>query len=84
MGYSLFFADKAQKQLSKLSKAQASRIIDKVESITEDPYRYVESCEGYPYYHQRIGNFRVIIDLNDTDKIIEVLKVGPRKNVYER
>lgn len=64
MGYSLLFADKSQKQLSKLSKAQASRIINKVESITEGPYRYVESCEGYPYYHLHIGNFRVILDLN--------------------
>jgi len=30
MGYSLLFADKAQKQLGKLSKIHASRIIDKL------------------------------------------------------
>lgn len=84
MGYSLLFADKAQKQLAKLPKIHASRIIDKMESITEDPHRYVEGCEGYPYFHQRIGNYRVILDLNDTDRVIEVLKVGPRKNVYDR
>jgi len=40
MGYTLLFADKAQKQLGKLSKIHASRIIDKIESITEDPHRY--------------------------------------------
>jgi len=44
----------------------------------------VEGCEGYPYFHQRIGNYRVILDLNDTDRVIEVLKVGPRKKVYDR
>jgi len=44
MGYSLLFAEKAQKQLGKLSKLQASRIIDKIESITEDPHRFVEFC----------------------------------------
>lgn len=84
MGYSLLFADKAEKQLGKLSKIHASRIIDKLESIRDDPHRYVEGCEGYPYFHQRIGNYRVILDLNDTDRVIEVLKVGPRKNVYDR
>ena len=84
MGYTLLFADKAQKQLSKLSKIHALRIIDKIESITDDPHRYVECCEGYPYFHQRIGNYRVILDLNDTERVIEVLKVGLRKKVYER
>jgi len=84
MGYTLFFADKAQKPHGKLPKSHASCIIDKKESITDDPHRYVEGCEGYPYFHQRIGNYRVILDLNDTDRVIEVLKVGPRKNVYDR
>jgi mRNA interferase RelE/StbE len=84
MVYSLLFADKAQKQVGKLSKIHASRIIDKLESITDDPHRYVEGCEGYPYFHQRIGNYRVILDLNDADRVIEVLKVGPRKKVYDR
>ncbi len=84
MGYTILFAEKAQKQLGKLSKLQASRIIDKIESITDDPHRFVESCEGYLYYHLRIGNYRVILELNDTAGIIEVLKVGPRKKVYDR
>jgi mRNA interferase RelE/StbE len=84
MGYTLLFADKAQKQLGKLSKIHASRIIDKIESITEDPHRYVECCEGYAHFHLRIGNYRVILDLNDTDRVIEVLKVGLRKKVYDR
>ena len=84
MGYTLLFADKAEKYLGKLSKIHASRIIDKLESVRDNPYRYVEGCEGYPYFHQRIGNYRVILDLNDTDRVIEVLKVGPRKKVYDR
>ena len=81
MGYTILFAEKAQKHLAKLSKLQASRIIDKIESITEDPHRFVESCEGYPYHHLRIGNYRVILTLNDTVGTIEILKVGPRKKV---
>ena len=84
MGYTILFAEKAQKQLGKLSKLKASRIIDKIESITGDPHRFVESCEGHPYYHLRIGNQRAILALNDTAGIIEVLKVGPRKKVYDR
>jgi mRNA interferase RelE/StbE len=84
MGYSLVLTEKAQKQLSKLSKVNASRIADKLDAIKEDPRHYAEPCGGYPYYHQRIGDYRVIFILNDTDRVIEILKIGPRKKVYDR
>ncbi|QXO94788.1 type II toxin-antitoxin system RelE/ParE family toxin [Methanospirillum purgamenti] len=61
-----------------------TRILNKIDSIVEDPHHFLESCEGYPYYHQRVGNYRIIHDLNDRDRIIEVLKIGLRKNVYDR
>lgn len=84
MSYSIIYSEKVLKQLGKLSKHQATRILNKIDSIAEDPHHYLESCEGYHYYHQRIGNLRVIHDLNDRDQIIEVLKIGLRKNVYDR
>jgi mRNA-degrading endonuclease RelE of RelBE toxin-antitoxin system len=84
MSYSLLLTEKVQKQLSKLSKVNASRIADKLAAIKEDPHHYAEPCEGYPYYHQRIGQYRVIFVLNDTKRVIEVLKIGPRRNVYDR
>ncbi|QVV90404.1 hypothetical protein KHC33_07955 [Methanospirillum sp. J.3.6.1-F.2.7.3] len=61
-----------------------SRILNKIDSIVEDPHHFLESCEGYPNYHQRVGNYRIIHDFNERDRIIEVLKIGLRKNVYDR
>jgi mRNA interferase RelE/StbE len=84
MSYSLQWTDKAQKQLSRLSKSTAKRIIDKIEEIKENPYRYADRCEGYPYFHQRVGNYRVILALDDASLRIDILKIGPRKKVYER
>lgn len=84
MSYSIIYSEKVLKQLGKLSKHQMTRILNKIDSIVEDPHHFLESCEGYPYYHQRVGNYRIIHDLNDKDRIIEVLKIGLRKNVYDR
>ncbi|WP_394698500.1 type II toxin-antitoxin system RelE/ParE family toxin [uncultured Methanospirillum sp.] len=84
MRYSIIYSDKVLKQLRKLSKSQATRIMNKIDTIVEDPHHYLESCEGYPYYHQRVGNFRIIHDLNDGDQVIQVLKIGPRSKVYDR
>lgn len=84
MSYSIIYSEKVFKQLGKLSKHQVTRILNKIDSIVEDPHHFLESCVGYPYYHQRVGNYRIIHDLNDRDRIIEVLKIGLRKNVYDR
>lgn len=84
MKYTLSWTDRAIKDLGKLPKPTASRIFDKIESITDDPHRTAERCEGYHYYHQRVGAYRVILDINDSDLLISVRNVGPRKKVYDR
>jgi len=84
MKYSLFWSDRAIKDLGNLPKSVALRIFDKIASITDDPYRTAERCEGYPYYHQRVGAYRIILKIDDKSSIISVLKAGPRKKVYDR
>ena len=84
MSYSISWTDQSRKDLEKISLLLSKRIVNKIESISEDPHRTAERCEGYPYYHQRIGNYRAILDIDDTGLLISVLKVGPRKKVYER
>ena len=84
MKYTFFWSFRARKCLEKLPSPVSQRITDKVESIDDDPYRFVERCEGYTYYHQRIGAYRAILEIDDATHIIKVHKVGPRKKVYDR
>lgn len=84
MKYTLSWTDRAINDLGKLPKPIAVRIFDKIESITNDPHRTAERCEDYPYYHQRVGDYRVILDINDSDFLISIRKVGLRKKVYDR
>ena len=84
MKYALSWSDRAKRELSKLSSSVGGRVYDKVESIVDDPYHTAERCEGYPYYHQRIGAYRAILKIDDSAMLITVVKVGPRKNVYDR
>jgi len=84
MKYSTFWTDPATKDLGKLPKPVAQRIFDKVNSIVDDPYCTAERCEGSPYCHQRIGAYRAILKIDDFTMVISIVKVGPRKNVYDR
>jgi len=84
MKYTFFWSFRARKYMEKLPPDVSQRITDKVESIGDDPYRTVEWCTGYPYFHQRIGAYRVILDIDNAALSIRVHSVGPRKKVYDR
>lgn len=84
MSYSFFWTDWSRKDLEKLPKPLAKRIVDKIESLSEDSHRTAERCEGYPWYHQRVGAYRAILEIDDAELLISILKVGPRKKVYDR
>ena len=84
MKYSFFWTDRSRKDLEKLPSHRSKRIVDKIESLSEDPHRTAERCEGYPWYHQRVGAFRAILEIDDTELSISILKLGPGKNIYDR
>jgi len=84
MSFALFWSDRASKDMERLPGHISKRITDKVVSLSENPYRMVERCEGYPYYHQRIGAYRAILKIDDSSMLITVVKVGLRKKVYDR
>jgi len=84
MSYSFLWSDRSRKDLEKLPSNLSKRIVDKIESLSEDPHRTAERCEGYPYYHQRVGTQRAILKIDDSALLISVIKIGPRKKVYDR
>ena len=81
MSYSFFWTDRSRKDLEKLSPTASKRIADKSESLSEDPHRTAQRCEGYPWYHQRVGDYRAILKIDDAEFLVSVLKVGIRRKI---
>ena len=84
MSYSLYWTERASKDLEKLPRLISQRIINKIESIIEDPHRTAEPCEGHSLFHQRIGTYRAILKIDDSDLLISIVKIGLIKTVYDR
>ena len=82
--YSIAWAKKTKKQLEKLPLDIRRDIVNKVVSITEDPKRYLKKLKNYKAWRLRIGDYRVIIEILETDEIICVVEIGHRKNIYEK
>ena len=82
--YKLVFSNLALKQLNKLEKNIKERIWEKLQLCKENPFRFLEHLEQIKGFKLRVGDYSLIIDVKISDKILEVLKLGHRKNIYGR
>jgi len=66
-----------------LERETAIRIIKKVEQIKNNPYQFLKKLKGDKASRLRVGDYLVILDLDHEKNILNVLKVGHRKNIYK-
>ena len=79
----MIFSDLGLKQLRKLDREVGQRIISTLERIRIRPDAYVKKLVGDEGYRLRVGNYRVILDLDREKLIILVLRIGHRRNVCD-
>ena len=82
--YKLIFSKLALKQLNKLEKGIKERIWEKLQLCKENPFRFLEHLEQIKGFKLRVGDYRLIIDVNTSAQTLELIKIGHRKNIYER
>jgi len=83
MTYEIVLSKKAFNQLKKLDKTMQERILKALERIRIRPEKYVQKLVGSSEFRLRVGDYRLILDI-DKEKIqILVLKIGHRKNIYD-
>jgi mRNA interferase RelE/StbE len=83
--YEIFFTKQADRALRKMSRNTARLIREKLDQLAQDPYARnpnVTKLQGRPGYRLRVGDWRVIYELEDDRLVIMVLKVAPRGGVY--
>ena len=83
MTYHVIFSDLALKQLRKLDREIGQRIISTLERIRIRPDAYVKKLVGDEGYRLRVGNYRMILDLDKEKLIILVLRIGHRRDVND-
>lgn len=85
--YQIKFKSSADKRFSKLPKDIQIRIIQKLEFFLSqpDPLFYAEILTNARIgtYRFRIGDYRVVFDLEE-DEIIMIVDIDHRKDIYRR
>ncbi len=80
--WSVELSEEAFRDLSKLEKKIAERIVRKLEVAAKNPHRYLTRLVGHDDYKLRVGDYRVLVLLLHEKKVLFVQKLGHRKKVY--
>lgn len=88
MGYSVEFDPDAMKDLKKLDRPIQQRLAgflkDRVATL-DDPRSIGEALSGAKlgqYWKYRVGDWRIVCDIQDQRIVVRVLRVGNRKEIY--
>jgi len=83
--YSVEWKRSAAKELKSLPHNVVLRILSKVEGLSSDPYPDgVKKLVGAEHtYRVRVGDYRIVYSIWSSKLLIEIVRVGHRKDVYE-
>lgn len=73
----------AADRFRKLDRVARDRIVRKLEKTAEDPKRFLERLVAVDSYKLRVGDYRVILDVDWKAEVLYVLTLGHRSVIYD-
>jgi mRNA interferase RelE/StbE len=65
------------------SQQDRRRVVERISRLAEDPRPFgCEKISGQDKYRVRKGRYRILYAIEDQDLIVQVVKVGHRKDIY--
>ena len=82
--YEIEWRHSTKKDLRKISQDQVLKIVTSVEMLSDNPRPHgsIKLTGSDCAYRIRVGDYRVIYEVYDEKVIIEVVKIGHRREVY--
>ena len=86
MSYRIFYSSRAEKYLHRLTSSKLNTILNRIENVSLNPFKRdnnIKKLSGtISSYRLRVGDIRIIYELNIQTKIMFVVKIAPRGAVY--
>lgn len=83
--YELRLKDSVRKDLRRIPQVDVRRILHVLEDLRDEPRPGVSvKLRGSERYRIRQGDYRIIYQILDADLVVYVVKVGHRRDNYER
>ena len=79
--YKVIFTKSVKKDFRKIPKLEVSKILNEIEELAKNPRSSkTKKLKGEKLYRLRVGNYRVIYDIQDNLMLIFVVKLGHRSD----
>ncbi len=79
---------RADKDIERLDKPVRRRVVSALDKLAEDPHsgtlRKLTGRAGGPKFRLRVGDWRILLTLDEETKTIQVQRVLPRGRAYDR
>lgn len=82
--FQIEITETAKNFLKGIQKKDVEMVLKKIYSIRDNPYRFLKRLKGEKLWRLRIGDYRAKVDLIISMNKIIVVRIGHRKNIYDR
>jgi mRNA interferase RelE/StbE len=84
LSYRIVFKKSAAKSLTKIPKTDQKRIAEKIDSLAEGPPNQdtTKMKGNNPFHRVRVGDYRIIYEIQNEVLIILIVKIGHRRDIY--
>ncbi len=83
--YEIFIKRSAEKELAQLPQLDRRRVVQAIQTLAAAPRpRGCEKLSGRNAYRVRVGVYRIVYTVADDRLVVEVIKVGHRREIHRR
>ncbi len=83
MNYSVSILRRAQRELAQIIHGDRDRLIEAIRNLGDNPRPHgCRKLTGREGWRIRVGDYRVIYEIDDGGRTVTILHVGHRRDVY--
>lgn len=82
--YEIRFLPSVRKDIRKMPRAMLRRLQEALHGLSANPHPPgAKKIQGYDgYFRLRVGDYRVVYSVAEEVRIIEIIRIGHRRDVY--
>jgi mRNA interferase RelE/StbE len=83
VSYALCILPRAEKELASLDTRAYESVKPRIYALQEDPRPHgCRKLKDLPGWRLRVGDYRVVFEIDDAARTVTILPVGHRKEIY--
>ncbi|GAI53661.1 unnamed protein product [marine sediment metagenome] len=81
--YKITVKKSAAKELEDIPKKDLQKIIKRIQSLAQNPRPHrAQKLSGQQHFRVRQGDYRIIYSIDDKDLVVDIVKIGHRREIY--